>query len=176
MAGGKLETLREGYEASLRQMRTLLDAQARLREVAEQTAGETRDELERLAEALCPQLVDELRKGHPLGLSQVNAQDLADVVIRDAQRRLSRLGVAEVAGQSLEELYEQVTAELYIDGVASGLRFDRVLGGGGDLGSASFSGILSLNDGDVLDVRLNSDGTSISVTPVNAQFTVAMIH
>jgi len=112
VAGDQLETMQEAYEASVRQMRTLLDAQARLREVAEQTAAQTRAELERLAEALCPQWVDELRKGHPLGLSQVKPIDLADVVIRHVQSRLARLGVAEVAGQSVEELYERAAAEL----------------------------------------------------------------
>ena len=100
------------YEANLRQLRTLLDAQARLLTVAEQTAAETRVELERLAEALCPKLVDNLRKGDPLGLSQVPARALADAVLRDVQARLARLSAGEVAGRSVGRLYEEATQQV----------------------------------------------------------------
>jgi hypothetical protein len=112
VARDRVDATRESYETSLRQMRTLLDAQASLREVAEQRAARSRAELERLAEALCPHLVDDLRRRHPLGLSQIEARYLTDAVTREVQRRLARLGVAEVAGQSIEELYEEATAEL----------------------------------------------------------------
>lgn len=107
-----LRALQNGYDASLRQLQTLLEAQARLREVAELTAAETRAQLERLAEALSPQVMNDLRLNDPLGLSKIPAQDLADTVIRDVRRRLARLNVMEVAGQSAGELCEEATEEL----------------------------------------------------------------
>lgn len=112
MDAESLEAVKQAYEANLRQLRTLLDAQARLLTVAEQTAAETRVELERLAEALCPKLVDNLRKGDPLGLSQVPARALADAVLRDVQARLARLSAGEVAGRSVGRLYEEATRQV----------------------------------------------------------------
>lgn len=112
MAGDELTALKQGYEASLRQLRTLLDAQARLRDVAEQQAMDTRRELERLTEALCPALVDDLRRGDPQGLSGMGARTLVNAIIRDVQRRLSRLSAAEVTGQSAGDLYQKATVEL----------------------------------------------------------------
>jgi hypothetical protein len=93
-------------------LKTLLDAQARLREVAEQTAAEAREQLERVAEALCPQVVDELRLADPLGLGQVTARALADDIIRNVRRRLSRLDRAEVAGRSADQQYGDARREL----------------------------------------------------------------
>jgi hypothetical protein len=112
MADDGLEALRQGYEASLRQLQTLLDAQARLRETAEELAADTRRQLERVAEALCPQLVDGLCKRDPLGLAGVASQALAEAVARDVQRRLSRMGAAKVAGKNVGELYEAAVEEL----------------------------------------------------------------
>ncbi len=107
----ELDAVRQGFETNLRQLQTLLDSQSRLRGIAEETAAETRGELERLAEALCPGVVDELRKGDPAGVAQVGARALADGIIRDVHRRLSRLGAAEAAGQSVGEMYDETTAE-----------------------------------------------------------------
>lgn len=107
----EIEALKQGYEISLRQLRTLLTAQARLREAAEQTASKVQEELERLAEALCPGLVDELRKDNPLGMEGLKPAVLTGAIIRDVQHRLSRLGVAEATGQSLTELYDAAMAK-----------------------------------------------------------------
>lgn len=87
---------------------------------------------------------------------------------------ITRAGVYAISVQMSFSgtLNEQVTVELYVDGVASGLKFDRKLGSGGDVGSASLAGLLSLDAGDVLDLRVNSDGTSISVTVTQGQLAV----
>jgi hypothetical protein len=107
----ELNALKQGYETNLRQLQALLDAQARLRAVTERTARETRGELERLAEALCPDFVDRVGKDSPLGLVQVTAQEMADAVIRDVQVKLSRLEAAEVAGQRASRKHDDVANE-----------------------------------------------------------------
>ena len=107
----ELNALKQGYETNLRQLQALLDAQARLRAVTERTARETRGELERLAEALCPDFVDRVGKDSPLGLVQVTAQEMADAVIRDVQVKLSRLEAAEVAGQRASRKHDDVATE-----------------------------------------------------------------
>ena len=107
----EIEALREGYEISIRQMRTLLTAQARLRATAEQTANEIRDELKKLAQSLCPGLVDTLRKESPVGLEVMEPTELVAAIVRDIRHRLSRLDVAEATGRSLTEMYDGVIAE-----------------------------------------------------------------
>lgn len=104
--------LKQTYEANMRQLRTLLDAQARLLRYTEKTAIETRAEIERVAEALSPGLVDEFRKKNPAGLSPMTARAIADVVIHDVQRRLLRLNAAAASGQNVGELYERASADL----------------------------------------------------------------
>ena len=44
----ELDTLRQTYEISLRQMRTFLDAQARMLDVTEDEAAQAREEIERI--------------------------------------------------------------------------------------------------------------------------------
>lgn len=112
MAEEELGALRQAYDASLRQLRTLLDAQARLRSIAEQTALGVRRQLERVAEALAPEVVDALCKQDPEGLGGATPQALADVVIRDVRKRMARLNAAEVAGYSVGELYDEAIAEV----------------------------------------------------------------
>lgn len=99
----ELDPLHQAYYAGLRQLQTLLDAQSRLRAAAESALQETRKEMERLAEALCPAVVDEVRKQSPLGLSELSAHALADVILQDVQRRLSRLEIAEAASRSASQ-------------------------------------------------------------------------
>jgi len=64
------------------------------------------------------------------------------------------------------------TFKLRIDAVESVLGCTRVLGTGGDLGSASFNGILSLAASEVLTVYVEADGASKSITPQNMQFSI----
>ncbi|HHS98177.1 MAG TPA: hypothetical protein ENK08_09860 [Chloroflexi bacterium] len=78
---------RQMHEASLRQLRSLLEAQTRLRKAAEAMAEEARRELERVAEALCPEEVDRLRLSSASGLAVLSPRQIADLVIRQAARR-----------------------------------------------------------------------------------------
>ena len=60
--------------------------------------------------------------------------------------------------------------ELFKNNVATGLKMDRKLGTGGDVGSSGFNGLLELAAGDVLDVRVSGDGATVTVS--NAQIVV----
>ena len=62
-------------------MRTLLEAQSRLRRVAEEQAREARRELERLAEAVCPEEVDRIRRRSPEGLSSLSPHQVARMIL-----------------------------------------------------------------------------------------------
>ena len=75
-------------EVAIRQMRSLLTAQMKLREAAEEMARQARGELERVAEALCPAEVNEIRYRGPAGLREVGIGELADLVITTVQRRM----------------------------------------------------------------------------------------
>jgi len=70
-----------GQEVALRQLRTLLEAQTRLRRAAEERAREIRRELERLAEAICPEEVDRFRCRSPEGLASLSPRRIADMVL-----------------------------------------------------------------------------------------------
>ena len=107
----ELEAMRQGYETSIRQLRSMLSARARLQEAAERTAAEIEEELKRIAEALCPGLVDDIRKEGPAGLEAFEASELVSDIIRDVQHRLSRLNAAEATGRSVTEMYDDVVAE-----------------------------------------------------------------
>lgn len=75
------------YETTLRQLRSLLEAQERLRRAAEEMAREARRELERVAEALCPEEVDRLRVRSPQGLAGLSPHQIAELVIRKMAHR-----------------------------------------------------------------------------------------
>jgi len=63
----------------------------------------------------------------------------------------------------------QFDFELYVDGVATGLIAERKLGTGTDVGSCSFSGLVTIpNDGAYVDVRVAAT-TGTSITAVHAQ-------
>jgi len=59
------------------------------------------------------------------------------------------------------------TFELFKNNVAAGIKMDRKLGTGGDVGSSGFNGLVNLAASDVLDVRVSGDAASVTVT--NAQ-------
>jgi len=107
----ELDAIKQGYEISIRQLRTMLSARAHLQEAAEQTAVEIEEELKRIAEALCPGLVDDARKEGPAGLEIFEASELVSDIIRDVQRRLSRLNAAEATGRSVTEMYDNMLEE-----------------------------------------------------------------
>lgn len=82
-----METERQVYETTIRQLQHLLQAQTSLRKAAEQQALLARAELERLAEALCPEEVDRFRQERPEGLSLLSPAQVADLVLRSARAR-----------------------------------------------------------------------------------------
>jgi hypothetical protein len=107
----ELDTLRQTYEISLRQMRTFLDAQARMLDVTEDEAAEAREEIERIAEALSPGMVDEKRKASPAGTSQMTNRQLADAIIRHVKSRLRRLQAAQRGNRDADKTRGQLEAE-----------------------------------------------------------------
>ena len=98
----QIDTIKQAYEVSLRQMQTLLAAQSRLRAVAEEIADQARRELERAAEALCPEWVDEASKASPLGLANVSPSDLASAIIQDVKRRLTQANSHQPPAETAE--------------------------------------------------------------------------
>ena len=66
-----------------------------------------------------------------------------------------------------------MTLEFYVQGVATGIKGVRKLGVGGDVGSMSLSGIIAMNSGNAVNLRANSDGSTIEITVVDAQFTLS---
>ncbi len=82
-----MDAERQVCEATIRQLRSLLEAQERLRRAAEAMAREARQELERVAEALCPEEVDRLRVRSPQGLGSLSPRQIADMVVRRAALR-----------------------------------------------------------------------------------------
>jgi len=82
-------------EIALRQLQTLLEAQTRLRQVAEEQSKEVRRELERLAEAVCPEEVDRLRRSSPEGLTSLPPLSIAELVLAAIRSRLQPPVAAE---------------------------------------------------------------------------------
>jgi hypothetical protein len=76
-----MEDERGAHAVAQRQLQALLEAQTRLRRVAEAQAREVRRELERLAEAVCPEEVDRLRRRSPEGLSALPPRRIAEMVL-----------------------------------------------------------------------------------------------
>jgi hypothetical protein len=111
VAEDSVDALRQSYEVSRRQMQAIMEQQGRLRDAAEAFALNTREALERVAEALCPGLVDGYCKASPEGLSRIQSSDLADAVIQDAKQRLLLVDAAAVAGESVSESYQDLSAK-----------------------------------------------------------------
>ncbi len=78
----------QAQELSLRQLQALLEAQARLRKAAEDRAREVQQELEHLAEAVCPEEVDRLRSQSPDGLAALTPRQVAQMVLKALAPRL----------------------------------------------------------------------------------------
>ena len=64
---------------------------------------------------------------------------------------------------------------LFRDDAEQSLGCHRVIGTGGDVGSCSFLGIVTASDNTEFDVRVQADGASKSITPVDMQFVVMRI-
>jgi len=107
----ELESLRQEYKISIRQLRSMLDARVSVQRAAEQNAALVEGELKRIAEALCPGMIDDIRKADPAGLDIVDTVELVTAIIRDVSHRLSQLDVAEATGRSVAEMYDDVLAE-----------------------------------------------------------------
>lgn len=68
------------------------------------------------------------------------------------------------------------TVHVRIDGVEQDEGLHRKMGTGGDVGSASLMAIISLSEGNVLTLYVQSDaGGGASMTPVDAQFMITRI-
>jgi len=91
----------QSQDVALRQLQTLLEAQTRLRRAAEEREQETRRELERLAEGICPQKVDELRRLSPTGLDGLPPRHVADLALA-AATPLLRAGIPADVQRCLE--------------------------------------------------------------------------
>jgi hypothetical protein len=63
----------------------------------------------------------------------------------------------------------------YKNGVDTGLGFHRKLGTGGDVGSAGFTGILSVSASDYLELYIETPAGSASMTAENVQFCATQI-
>lgn len=99
-------------EASMKQLKSLLEAQGRLRRVAEERAREAVAALEYVAEGLAPGEVSRFREQSPAGISVLEPRQIGDLALRAARRRIRRLEAAAVVDpDALEGLRERV-AEL----------------------------------------------------------------
>ena len=107
----EFQAMKQGYETSVRQLRTMIDAQSRLLRTAEHTAAEAEKMVEDLAVTLCPGLVDEYRIAGPAGLDVLDVDQLREEMTRDIRHRLSRLDTAEATGKNLTQMYDDVAAE-----------------------------------------------------------------
>lgn len=107
----ELELSRQEYEISLRQLRSMLDARVSVQRAAEQNAALVEGELKRIAEALCPGMIDDIRKADPAGLDSVDTVELVNAIIRDVSHRLSQMDVAEATGRSVAGMYDDVLAK-----------------------------------------------------------------
>ncbi len=104
-----MDVERQAYETTIRQLRALVEAQTQLRRAAEGMAREARRELERVAEALCPEEVDRLRQSSPEGLRALPPRQIAEMVISVIRRRLARLeAVAQIDPDEVIRLREEV--------------------------------------------------------------------
>ena len=63
-----------------------------------------------------------------------------------------------------------VTIEVYMNDEPTGVKTERKLGTGGDVGSASITGIIHIEDNSEIDLRVNSSGPTIEITPTQVQF------
>jgi hypothetical protein len=92
-------------------LKALLDKQTALREVAEERARSSREALYRVAESLCSQALDQVRKNEPDSLSGWSADRIADLIIEEIQVQLDQLDLANAFGQDVISLYQQATAD-----------------------------------------------------------------
>lgn len=72
-------------------------------------------------------------------------------------------------------LSKQFEIEIYKEGIATGLKLDRKLGTGGDVGSASVCGILTLAANDSIALYHKSTDGGSSFTMANGQLTVTRL-
>jgi hypothetical protein len=67
---------------------------------------------------------------------------------------------------------QEVTIEVYADGQPTGVKTERKLGTGGDVGSASITGLVHLDENAEIDIRVNSSGPTIEITASQLQFNI----
>jgi hypothetical protein len=92
-------------------LKGLLDKQTALREVAEERARRARDALQRVAEALCSQELDRVRKEDASSLSVWDADRIADLIIREVRQQLDQIDLAGVLGQDVATQRQQASAD-----------------------------------------------------------------
>jgi hypothetical protein len=72
-------------------------------------------------------------------------------------------------------IHETYILEVYVNGSPAGIKCDRKLGNGGDIGSASLVGILSLNENDSVSLYHYVIGSGVSINFQNSQFTLVRL-
>jgi len=65
--------------------------------------------------------------------------------------------------------------EIYVDGVGTDIKVERKLGTGGDTGSASLHGIVSVGAGEAISLYQSTDGTA-AMTATNVQFLISGVN
>ncbi len=83
---------------STAQFQQLLRQQTVLREIAEKEARQAREQVLRVALALCGDAIDHIRREHTAGLDGWSLTQIADLVIADATARLSDVELAQRIG------------------------------------------------------------------------------
>lgn len=79
---------------------------------------------------------------------------------------------AHISG-SCDDNNKIVHAAVFVEGVESAIESNRKYTTGGDVGSQSFGGIISMNAGDTVDLRVNPHETT-SIVPEHTQLYVEM--
>ncbi len=105
------------HQVLLRNYRGLLDAQTKLREVAERQARDARAQVIRVVTALCPIVLERIRRKDPRGVDKLSLKELADLAIDEIRHVLDQTYFAAdvdfvVLHRKAEEEVERLKREL----------------------------------------------------------------
>ena len=114
-----------------------------------------------------PRIVEAFTTAMSTGSEATSSTTAGTVTITDAGDY--RVDTQFSFSGSLSKTYE---VEVYVDGVGTGIKCERLLGTGGDVGSASVSGIVSLTAGQVVSLYQSSTDGGTTITISNAQLVV----
>ena len=109
----RLENELEARQMSIRQLESLLESQNWMKEHAEDALCAIRGRLEHIAESLCSQMVNDLRKESPDGISFIGHKELSASIIEGVRRQIDSLsangrgiGDADVESENVELQHE----------------------------------------------------------------------